>query len=191
MAKPLLQVFPMLGWWYWTVALTYRRLSNQSPLSRQFCRSYKKNGNDVRKGGRMQFVAFHLMPWPHLPADFEERYESAWITCPNRLYDRQEGHLLYNRYLDELEYAEQLGFDVIGVNEHHQNAYGMMPSPNIMAACLARRTSRAKLLVFGNALPLYDHPLRVAEEIAILDAVSGGRVISGMVVGLGAEAYSY
>src|SRR5256885_6462572 len=82
MAKPLLQVFPMLGWWCWTVALTYRRLSNQSPLSRQFCRSYKENGNHVRKGGRMQFVAFHLMPWPHLPADFEERYESAWITCP-------------------------------------------------------------------------------------------------------------
>jgi alkanesulfonate monooxygenase SsuD/methylene tetrahydromethanopterin reductase-like flavin-dependent oxidoreductase (luciferase family) len=139
----------------------------------------------------MQFVAFHLMPWPHLPADFAERYESAWITCPNSLYDPKEGHVLYNRYLDELEYAEQLGFDVIGVNEHHQNAYGMMPSPNIMAAALARRTSRAKLLVFGNALPLYDHPLRVAEEIAMLDVISDGRVISGMVVGLGAEAYSY
>ena len=139
----------------------------------------------------MQFVDFHLMPWPHLPADFEDKYESAWITCPNRLYDPKEGHLLYNRYLDELEYAEQLGFDVVGVNEHHQNAYGMMPSPNIMAACLARRTSRVKLLVFGNALPLYDHTLRVAEEIAMLDVVSGGRVISGMVVGLGVEAYNY
>src|SRR5881409_1137931 len=131
------------------------------------------------------------MPWPHLPADFEQKHDSAWLTLPNTLFDPERGRTLYTDYLDQLVAAERLGFDVIGVNEHHQNAYGMMPSPNIIAACLARRTSRAKLLVFGNALPLYDHPLRVAEEIAMLDAVSGGRVIPGMVVGLGAEAYSY
>ena len=58
------------------------------------------------------------------------------------LYDPVKGHELYNRYLDELELADQLGFDGVCVNEHHQNAYGLMPSPNIMAACLARRTSR-------------------------------------------------
>ena len=68
--------------------------------------------------------------------------------------------------------AERLGFDVIGVNEHHQNAYGLMPSPNIMAASLIQRTSRIKVLVLGNALPLYDHPQRVAEELAMLDVLS-------------------
>ena len=77
------------------------------------------------------------------------------------------------------------------MNEHHQNAYGLMPSPNIIAACLAQRTSRVKILILGNALPLYDHPLRVAEELAMLDVISGGRIISGMVVGLGVEAYTY
>jgi alkanesulfonate monooxygenase SsuD/methylene tetrahydromethanopterin reductase-like flavin-dependent oxidoreductase (luciferase family) len=87
--------------------------------------------------------------------------------------------------------AEQLGFDVIGVNEHHQNAYGLMPSPNIMAAALIQRTSRAKVLILGNALPLYDHPQRVAEELAMLDVMSAGRIIAGMVIGLGVEAYSY
>lgn len=139
----------------------------------------------------MLFVCFHLMPWPYLPADFEQRYASAWLTCPNRLYDPQRGHLLYNQYLDQLEAAERLGFDVVGVNEHHQNAYGLMPSPNLIAACLARRTQRVKLLILGNALPLYDHPLRVAEELAMLDVISGGRLIAGMVVGLGVEAYTY
>jgi alkanesulfonate monooxygenase SsuD/methylene tetrahydromethanopterin reductase-like flavin-dependent oxidoreductase (luciferase family) len=89
------------------------------------------------------------------------------------------------------EAAEQLGFDLIGVNEHHQNAYGLMPSPNIMAACLVRRTRRAKILVLGNAMPLYEHPLRVGEELAMLDVISGGRLIAGMVVGLGVEAYTY
>lgn len=136
----------------------------------------------------MEFFFFHLMPWPHLPADYRG---PAWIHCPNELFDPSRGHELYNRYLDELEYAERLGFDGLVVNEHHQNAYGLMPSPNLFAAMLARRTSRVKLAVVGNALPLYNPPLRVAEEYAILDVVSGGRLIAGMVVGGGPEYYSY
>jgi alkanesulfonate monooxygenase SsuD/methylene tetrahydromethanopterin reductase-like flavin-dependent oxidoreductase (luciferase family) len=90
---------------------------------------------------------------------------------------------------DELELADQFGFDGICLNEHHQSAYGLMPSPNIMAACLARRTSRSKLVILGNVLTIYDHPLRVAEEIAVLDVLSGGRVVSGQVVGTGNEFF--
>jgi len=131
------------------------------------------------------------MPWPYLPENFSETHDTAWVVCENSLYDPVKGHELYNRYLDELEFADELGFDGICVNEHHQNAYGLMPSPNIMAACLARRTSQAKLVVLGNVLTLYDHPLRVAEEIAMLDVISGGRVISGQVVGTGNEFFSY
>src|SRR5262245_27203131 len=133
----------------------------------------------------MQFYFFHLMPYPHLPPDYMITEPSAWVTLSNKYYDPQVGHALYNRYLDELEYAEQLGFDGICVNEHHQNAYGLMPSPNLMAAMLARRTTRARIAILGNALPLRDHPLRVAEEVAILDVATGGRVISGFVRGIG------
>ena len=139
----------------------------------------------------MFFVCFHFMPWPHLPADFEQRHETAWLTLPNSVYDPVRGHVLYGEYLDQLALAETLGFDAVGVNEHHQSAYGLMPSPNIIAACLAQRTQRVKILILGNALPLYDHPLRVAEELAMLDVISGGRIIAGMVVGLGVEAYTY
>ncbi|MCK9931546.1 LLM class flavin-dependent oxidoreductase [Frankia sp. Mgl5] len=135
----------------------------------------------------MEIFSFHLMPWPHLPADYTG---SAWITPPNEFYDPTLGHGLYNRYLDELEYAEQVGFDGLVLNEHHQTAYGSMPSPNLFAAMLARRTSRAKIAVIGNALPLYNPPTRVAEEFAILDVVSGGRLIAGMVVGGGPEYYA-
>lgn len=138
----------------------------------------------------MQFYYFHLMPWPHLPRDFDRAYDSAWVTLPNRLYDPRRGHRLYNEYLDELEYAERLGFDGLCVNEHHQNAYGTMPSPNLMAAALVRRTQRVKLAILGNAIGLRDHPLRVAEEIAMLDVLSGGRVISGFVRGIGCEHLS-
>jgi len=140
----------------------------------------------------MQFYMFHLMPWPHLPPDFDDlsKYPSAWVTFSNSHYDPEIGHHLYNRYLDELEYAEKLGFDGACVNEHHQNTYGTMPAPNIMAAMLARRTSRMKIAVVGNGLPLRDHPLRVAEEVAMLDVVTGGRIISGFVRGIGNEYFS-
>ena len=88
-------------------------------------------------------------------------------------------------------YAEELGFDGVCVNEHHQNAYGNMPSPNLIASILARQTTRVKIAVVGNALPLYDPPTRVAEEFAMIDVISGGRLIAGMVVGGGPEYYSF
>jgi len=114
----------------------------------------------------------------------------AWVTCPNSNYEPGRGHQLYNRYLDELVYAEELGFDGVCVNEHHANAYGNMPSPNLIASILARQTKRCKIAVVGNALPLYNPPLRVAEEFAMIDVISGGRLIAGMVVGGGPEYYS-
>src|ERR1700761_1237411 len=131
----------------------------------------------------MKFTWFHLMPWPHMPEDFREKNRSVWVDLPNRMYEPERGHGIYHQYLDQLEYAEQVGFDGIGVNEHHANAYGLMPSPNIMAATLTRRTSKAALVVLGNSIALYNPPLRVAEEFAMLDVLSGGRLIAGFPVG--------
>src|ERR687892_1927861 len=136
----------------------------------------------------MRFFSFHLMPYPDLPASYEG---PAWITCPNGFYDPALGHDLYNRYLDELILAEELGFDGVCINEHHQNAYGTMPSPNLMGAILARQTKRVKIAVIGNALPLYNPVTRVAEEFAMIDVISGGRLIAGLVVGGGPEYYSF
>jgi alkanesulfonate monooxygenase SsuD/methylene tetrahydromethanopterin reductase-like flavin-dependent oxidoreductase (luciferase family) len=136
----------------------------------------------------LEFFAFNLMAWPYLPDDYKG---PAWIDAPNSMFDPEKGHHLYNRYLDELESTEALGFDGVVVNEHHQSAYGLMPSPNLFAAALARRTERIKIAVVGDALPLYMPPLRVAEEMAILDVITGGRLIAGFVVGGGAEYYSF
>jgi alkanesulfonate monooxygenase SsuD/methylene tetrahydromethanopterin reductase-like flavin-dependent oxidoreductase (luciferase family) len=139
----------------------------------------------------VKFNFFHLMPYPSLPEDFDERFASPSLTYPNGQFDRDVGTAVYNRYLDELEYADQLGYDGICVNEHHQSAYGMMPAPNIMAAALARRTSNAKIMVLGNAIGLHAYPPRVAEEIAMLDHISGGRVVSGFVRGIGWEYFNH
>lgn len=139
----------------------------------------------------MKFVFFHLMPYPYLPDDFDEKYASPSLTFPNKHFDPKLGQALYHRYLDELEHAERVGFDGIAVNEHHQSAYGLMPSPNIMAAALARRTENAQIMVLGNAIGIRGNPLRVAEEIAMLDHLTGGRVVSGFVRGIGWEYFAH
>lgn len=131
----------------------------------------------------MKIEMFQLMPYRDLPDDFDERHHSVWIDVPRSLFDASKAHTMYNETLDELEYAATLGFDGICVNEHHQNAYGMMPSPNIMAAALARRTKDVAIIVLGNSIALYNPPIRVAEEISMLDCISGGRIVAGFPVG--------
>ena len=59
----------------------------------------------------MKFYAFHLMPYADLDLNYTDKYKSSWVVLPNTYYDPKKGHDLYNRYLDELEYAEELGFD--------------------------------------------------------------------------------
>ena len=67
-----------------------------------------------------------------------------------------------------------------------------MPSPNITAATLTRRTSNAAIIVLGNSLALYNPPIRVAEEFAMLDCISGGRLVAGFPVGTSMDTnYAY
>ena len=140
----------------------------------------------------MKICWFHLMPYRYLPEDFEEKYRSVWVDVPSHLFDPVKANELYNEYLDELEFADQVGFDGICVNEHHNNAYGIMPSPNITAATLTRRTKNAAIVVLGNSLALYNPPLRVAEEFAMLDCISGGRLVAGFPVGTSMDTnYAY
>lgn len=131
----------------------------------------------------MKNLWFHLMPYQDLPDDFKEKNNSVWVDIDSNLYDPQVGNRLYNEYIDELVYASQVGFDGICVNEHHANGYGMMPSPNLIASTLARETTDAAICVLGNSVALYNPPTRVAEEMAMLDCMSGGRLIAGFPVG--------
>ncbi|MCB1746167.1 MAG: LLM class flavin-dependent oxidoreductase [Gammaproteobacteria bacterium] len=137
---------------------------------------------------KLRFYAFHLMPYPYFPP--AEEIQSSWVSLPNSHYDPHRGRVLYNEYIDQLVAAESYGYDGVGVNEHHANFYGTMPSPNIIAAMLVQRTKHIPIGVIGNAIPLHGNPLRVAEEIAMLDVISGGRIISGFVRGIGCEYFN-
>jgi alkanesulfonate monooxygenase SsuD/methylene tetrahydromethanopterin reductase-like flavin-dependent oxidoreductase (luciferase family) len=126
---------------------------------------------------------FHLMPYTELPEDFRDKHPSVWVDIHSSLFDPRRAHLMYNDFMDELEFAAECGFDAVCVNEHHSNGYGLMPSPNLIASALARRTTDTALCVMGNSLALYNPPTRVAEEFAMIDCISGGRLIAGFPVG--------
>jgi alkanesulfonate monooxygenase SsuD/methylene tetrahydromethanopterin reductase-like flavin-dependent oxidoreductase (luciferase family) len=128
-------------------------------------------------------IWFHLMPYPALPEDFTQQHRSVWVDIDPALFDPAVAHVAYNDYIDELEHAATCGFDGVGVNEHHANAYGLMPSPNIVAAALARTCPDAAIVLLGNSVALYNPPLRVAEEMAMLDCITGGRLVAGFPVG--------
>jgi alkanesulfonate monooxygenase SsuD/methylene tetrahydromethanopterin reductase-like flavin-dependent oxidoreductase (luciferase family) len=138
----------------------------------------------------MKFTCFHLMPYRPLDLKAASEYRSAWVVLPNSFYDPKKGAAEYESYLDQLTYAERLGFDVIGVNEHHQTAYGMMPAPNLIASALIQRTKSIKIAILGRALPIVGNPINIAEEFAMLDVLSKGRIIAGFVRGIGAEYHS-
>jgi alkanesulfonate monooxygenase SsuD/methylene tetrahydromethanopterin reductase-like flavin-dependent oxidoreductase (luciferase family) len=96
----------------------------------------------------------------------------------------------YEEHLSAWEAMDRLGYDGVGFNEHHTSPYGLMNSPNLIAASAAQRTRRIKLLIYGNLLPLHD-PLRLAEELAMLDCLSNGRIVSGFARGIPREHNVY
>ena len=113
------------------------------------------------------------------------------LTLSNEIYDPELGADLYNRYLDERLYAEEMGFDGLMLNEHHSTPFCMGGAMNIEAAILARMTKRAKIVLLGNIIPIWDDPLWLVEQLAIIDMISRGRLVSGWVRGTGRESVSH
>jgi alkanesulfonate monooxygenase SsuD/methylene tetrahydromethanopterin reductase-like flavin-dependent oxidoreductase (luciferase family) len=127
-----------------------------------------------------------------LPADYGDTVRSSWVTPPASIADPSQVGREYHMYLRLMQGADQLGWDSLLLNEHHQTSLAMTPSPNLIAAILAATTENAAIALCGNSLALYNPPVRIAEEIAMLDCLSGGRVIAGMVFGTPMDtAFSY
>ena len=143
----------------------------------------------------MKVSAFHLMPYRDLPDDFEKRYRSSMFTIRwSEVGNAEKVHQYYNWTLDELLHAAKLGFDGVCTNEHHQNVYGFMVNPNLMGSVIAKMTegSDTAIIQMGQTAVFVSPPIRVAEEYAMLDCMSGGRLVAGMPVGLGGDfSFSY
>jgi alkanesulfonate monooxygenase SsuD/methylene tetrahydromethanopterin reductase-like flavin-dependent oxidoreductase (luciferase family) len=134
----------------------------------------------------VKVTMFHLMSHRELPDDFHKRYHSVWVDPPwAELASGEQYHDYYWWSLEEAIYAMDAGMDGICVNEHHQNAYGGVPAPNMMGGILAyaSRDKDVALVQMGSTLPTSIPPVRVAEEYAMVDVLSGGRLVAGMPIG--------
>ena len=128
-------------------------------------------------------VFFHSQqPYVHLREEDLSKYDSGRIDFPNGYFDPQKAHELYNQYHEMYAFADEVGIDGIMTNEHHASYWNMKPSANLDAAVISKVTSRARIAILGNIIPISD-PVRMAEEIAMVDCYSGGRLISGFVRG--------
>ncbi|MFP6635059.1 MAG: LLM class flavin-dependent oxidoreductase [Dehalococcoidia bacterium] len=113
------------------------------------------------------------------------------LTVSNESFDPIMAAGLYNRYLDEKIYAEEMGFDGLMLNEHHNTAFCMGGAMNVEASILARITKRAKIVLLGNILPIWDDPLWLVEQLSMIDMISHGRLVSGWVRGTGRESVAH
>jgi alkanesulfonate monooxygenase SsuD/methylene tetrahydromethanopterin reductase-like flavin-dependent oxidoreductase (luciferase family) len=113
------------------------------------------------------------------------------LNFSNRSYDSRAAADLLHRYLDEKLYAEEVGFDGVCLNEHHSTPFCMRGVANVEAAILARTTSKVRIVLIGNILSIWEDPLWLAEELAIIDTLSRGRLVTGWVRGGGRESLTH
>jgi alkanesulfonate monooxygenase SsuD/methylene tetrahydromethanopterin reductase-like flavin-dependent oxidoreductase (luciferase family) len=131
------------------------------------------------------FHHHHYIPIP----DDHERYRTSMVDYPNTQYDPEIGHALYDRHFRSVTRAAQLGFDGIALNEHHSMAYSMSPTVSLLAARYVTATEGIPIMVAGTPINL-QYPNRVAEEYAVLDVMSGGRMEYAFPLGTGMEYWA-
>ena len=134
----------------------------------------------------MKVFVFDLLAYDANLDHLKEGATELPYPLARRHFDAATAVRTYEEHLDAWEALDRLGYDGVGFNEHHCSPYGLMNSPNLMAAAAAQRTKRLKLLIYGNLLPLHE-PLRLAEELAMIDCLSNGRLISGFARGIPRE----
>jgi alkanesulfonate monooxygenase SsuD/methylene tetrahydromethanopterin reductase-like flavin-dependent oxidoreductase (luciferase family) len=132
----------------------------------------------------MRYWYFNECAYPDLPP--QETYESVRVTLPNRHLDPEVAAAWWDTYLAEYQAAAELGFDLM-VNEHHSTATCMSSAIANSAAIQARTTAESRILLLGAPIANRSDPIRVAEETALLDVMSHGRLEVGFVRGVAYE----
>ncbi|MBM9468348.1 LLM class flavin-dependent oxidoreductase [Nakamurella leprariae] len=131
----------------------------------------------------MKFHWFAQYYYTKLAENYGDTVHSSWVDAPISAADPEQIGEDYRMYLRLMQRADREGWDSLLLNEHHQTSLAMTPSPNLFASVLAATTENAAITLCGNSLALYNPPVRVAEEMATLDTLSGGRLIAGIVFG--------
>jgi alkanesulfonate monooxygenase SsuD/methylene tetrahydromethanopterin reductase-like flavin-dependent oxidoreductase (luciferase family) len=140
----------------------------------------------ARPKDKVEVYWFSEQPYGYVTDADLEQYNSGRLGFPNTYFDPAKANVLYNQYHEQYALADEVGFDGIMSNEHHASYWCMKPSVNLDAAVISKVTQHCKIAILGNVIAIND-PIRMAEEIAMLDCYSGGRIISGFVRGTAVE----
>ena len=132
----------------------------------------------------MKASFFVSLPYGQVPEQV-----STW-PVPNRLFDPEQAIAMAETHLEEVELADALGFDWIGCAEHHYSPGSLAPNVSVLAAAITQRAKRARICIMGALLPL-NNPVRIAEEYALIDTLSGGRLVAGLLRGAPYEYLVY
>ena len=135
----------------------------------------------------MHLMYFTEQPMSAYPAQEGLDFGATALMFSNKHFDPVAGSRLYNEFIEEYKLVDSLGIDGIMLNEHHNAPFCMQAKANIFAAILAAITENIKIVMLGNPLPLAENPVRLAEELAMIDMISKGRLVSGFVRGGGQE----
>src|SRR5690242_13340881 len=150
------------------------------------------NGGRTRKAGlaatsraRAMKVSYfetgRYVPPPDLPREW---------PVPAAAYDPETGAEAYRQMVDRVLLVEELGFDWVSVSEHHYSPRILTPVPVVSASYLAARVDKIKIALLGPIVPV-NNPIRIAEELAMLDTLAPGRIVVGLLRGTTNEYLSY
>jgi hypothetical protein len=137
----------------------------------------------------MKFTFFHLMPYR--PPDMAERHRhrAGWVVLPNTLYDPKKGAAEYQSYIDQLALCRRARVRHCCGQRAPSDSVRSDAGTQSNWSALIQRTKKVKI-AFGRALPLVNNPINIAEEFAMLDNLSKGRIITGFVRGIGNEYHA-
>lgn len=132
----------------------------------------------------MKFSVFNGIPYGPVG-----RRVDVW-PVPAELFDPAQGMKAFAQCLEEAEMEDELGFDWIACAEHHYSPGSLVPNVTVLASALTRHVKRARIAILGALIPL-GNPVRIAEEYAMIDNLSGGRLIAGLMRGAPYEYLVY
>lgn len=117
------------------------------------------------------------------------KFPVTWPVPPS-FHDPAVTMQSYAEGMAECELAEEVGFDWLSFSEHHYSGNRLTPNPALMAAAVAQRCKKVRIALLGQLLQ-HHNPVRVAEEIGMLDNLTGGRVIMAFLRGVPSEDLPY
>ncbi|MBS1885858.1 MAG: LLM class flavin-dependent oxidoreductase [Actinobacteria bacterium] len=137
----------------------------------------------------LEFICTIDNPYVYIPPQLEER-ESVGIDLSTEHYDRDLGQLTLEEVGESVEWLERLGFDGALVFEQHNHPVGLIGNAMVGAAWLASITRGIRICAVGPLINSYATPLRLAEEVALVDNICGGRLTLGLPLGIGTQYHS-